>query len=141
MASPSLHLTVTTPERIVLESEVSSVNVPTVDGEIGLLPDHIPLVSLLAPGELRAITTAGEEQIMAVSGGFIEVRDNAVVILADTAEKAEEIDETRAQAAREKAQQLMAERATDDVGFADAQAAMAKELARLKVVRKHRKSV
>lgn len=137
----TLHLTITTPERVVLESEVSSVNVPTVDGEIGLLPDHIPLVSLLAPGELRAVTTAGEEQVMAVSGGFIEVRDNAVVILADTAEKAEEIDETRAQAAREKAQKLMQERATDDVGFADAQAAMAKELARLKVVRKRRKNV
>jgi len=141
MASPSLHLTITTPERIVLESEVSSVNVPTVDGEIGLLPDHIPLVSLIAPGELHAVTTAGEEQIMAVSGGFIEVRDNAVVILADTAEKAEEIDEVRAQAGREKAQKLMQERATDDVGFADAQAAMAKELARLKVVRKRRKNV
>jgi F-type H+-transporting ATPase subunit epsilon len=137
----TLHLTITTPERVVLESEVSSVNVPTVDGEIGLLPDHIPLVSLLAPGELHAVTSAGEEQIMAVSGGFIEVRDNAVVILADTAEKAEEIDETRAQAAREKAQKLMTERATDDVGFADAQAAMAKELARLKVVRKKRKNV
>ncbi|MEK7640071.1 MAG: F0F1 ATP synthase subunit epsilon [Patescibacteria group bacterium] len=137
----SLHLTITTPERIVLESEVSSVNVFTVDGEIGLLPDHIPLVSLLAPGELHAVTTTGEEQVMAVSGGFIEVRDNRVVILADTAEHAHEIDETRAQAAREKAQQLMQERATDDVGFADAQAAMAKELARLKVVRKHRKNV
>jgi F-type H+-transporting ATPase subunit epsilon len=139
--SKTLHLTITTPERIVLESEVSSVNVPTVDGEIGLLPDHIPLVSLLAPGELHAVTTAGEEQIMAVSGGFIEVRDNAVVILADTAEKAEEIDEVRAQAGREKALKLMQERATDDVGFADAQAAMAKELARLKVVRKRRKNV
>jgi F-type H+-transporting ATPase subunit epsilon len=137
----SLHLTITTPERIVLESEVSSVNVPTVDGEIGLLPDHIPLVSLLAPGELHAVTTTGEEQIMAVSGGFIEVRDNAVVILADTAEKAEEIDELRAQEGREKAQKLMQERATDDVGFADAQAAMAKELARLKVVKKRRKNI
>lgn len=137
----TLHLTITTPERIVLEIEVRSVNVPTVDGEIGLLPDHIPLVSLLAPGELHAVTTGGDEQIMAVSGGFIEVRDNAVVILADTAEKAEEIDEVRAQAGRERAQKLMQERATDDVGFADAQAAMAKELARLKVVRKRRKSV
>jgi F-type H+-transporting ATPase subunit epsilon len=137
----SLHLTITTPERIVLESEVSSVNVPTVDGEIGLLPDHIPLVSLLAPGELHAVTTSGEEQIMAVSGGFIEVRDNAVVILADTAEHAHEIDEQRAEEGRQKALQLMQERATDDVGFADAQAAMAKELARLKVVRKRRKNV
>lgn len=137
----SLHLTITTPERIVLESEVSSVNVPTVDGEIGLLPDHVPLVSLLAPGELHAVTPAGEEQVMAVSGGFIEVRDNAVVILADTAEHAHEIDEQRAEEARQKAQQIMTERATDDVGFADAQAAMAKELARLKVVRKRRKNV
>ncbi|MEK7632062.1 MAG: F0F1 ATP synthase subunit epsilon [Patescibacteria group bacterium] len=137
----NLHLTITTPERIVLETEVSSVNVPTVDGEIGILLNHIPLVSILAPGELRAVTSTGEEQVMAVSGGFVEVRDNAVVILADTAEHAHEIDEQRAEEARQKAQQIMTERATDDVGFADAQAAMAKELARLKVVRKRRKSV
>ncbi len=137
----NLHLTITTPERIVLETEVSSVNVPTVEGEIGVLANHIPLVSILAPGELHAIATDGTEQVMAVSGGFVEVRDNKVVILADTAEKAEEIDEARAQAAREKAQALMQERATDDVGFADAQAALAKELARLKVARKRRKLV
>ncbi len=137
----SLHLTITTPERVVLETEVRSVNVPTVDGEIGILQNHIPLVSILAPGELYLITTKGEHETMAVSGGFVEVRDNRIVILADTAEKAEEIDETRAQVAREKAQALMQERATDDVGFADAQAAMAKELARLKVARKHRKNV
>lgn len=136
-----LHLTVTTPERVVLETEVRSVNVPTVDGEIGILQNHIPLVSILAPGELYLTTTKGEQEVMAVSGGFVEVRDNQIVILADTAEKAEEIDEVRAQAAREKAQALMQERATDDVGFADAQAAMAKELVRLKVVRKHRKSI
>lgn len=136
-----LHLTITTPERIVLETEVRSVNVPTVDGEIGILQNHIPLVSILAPGELYLTNTKGEQETMAVSGGFVEVRDNRIVILADTAEKAQEIDEARAQAAREKAQALMQERATDDVGFADAQAAMAKELARLKVVRKHRKNV
>lgn len=141
MASPSLHLTITTPERVVLETEVRSVNVPTVDGEIGILQNHIPLVSILAPGELYLTTTKGEQETMAVSGGFVEVRDNRIVILADTAEKAEEIDETRAQAARERAQKLMTERATDDVGFADAQTALAKELARLKVVRKRRKLV
>lgn len=137
----NLHLTITTPERVVLETEVRSVNVPTLDGEIGILQNHIPLVSILAAGELSLTTIKGEQQVMAVSGGFVEVRDNQIVILADTAEKAEEIDEARAQAAREKAQALMQERATDDVGFADAQAAMAKELARLKVVRKHRKSI
>ncbi|MEK7570583.1 MAG: F0F1 ATP synthase subunit epsilon [Patescibacteria group bacterium] len=137
----NLYLTITTPERVVLETEVRSVNVPTLDGEIGILQNHIPLVSILAPGELSLTTIKGEQQVMAVSGGFVEVRDNQIVILADTAEKAEEIDEARAQAAREKAQALMQERATDDVGFADAQAAMAKELARLKVVRKHRKSI
>lgn len=135
-----LHLTVTTPERVVYEGEVNAVNVPTVQGEIGILPNHVPVVSMLQPGELH-FKTGETTEAMAVSGGFVEVRDNKVVILADTAEKAEEIDETRAQAGREKAQALMQERATEDVGFADAQAALAKELARLKVVRKHRKRV
>ncbi len=136
----TLHLTITTPERVVFDEDVASVNVPTQMGEVGILPHHIPLVSVLQPGELHYVV-GGEVQAMAVSGGFVEVRDNRVIILADTAEKAEEIDEVRAQEARAKAQRLMQERATDDVGFADAQAALAKELARLKVVRKRRKSV
>lgn len=136
----TLHLTITTPERVVFDEDVASVNVPTQMGEVGILPNHIPLVSVLQAGELHFVQ-AGTEQAMAVSGGFVEVRDNRVIILADTAERAEEIDEARAQAAREKAQKLMQERASDDVGFADAQAAMAKELARLKVVRKKRRQV
>ncbi len=136
----SLHLTITTPERIVYEGDVQSVTVPTIDGEIGVLPHHVPLVSVLAAGELHAITTTGESQPMAVSGGFIEVNDNNVVILADTAEHAHEIDEQRAEEARARAQKLLTERAAD-VDYAEVQAILSKELARLKVVRRRRKSV
>jgi F-type H+-transporting ATPase subunit epsilon len=134
----TINLTITTPERIVFQDQVDEVVLPTPQGEIGILPNHLPLISLMSAGEIRV--KKGEEMTpLAVSSGFIEVRNNQVTILADTAEKAEEIDEQRAQAGRERAQALMKERATDDVGLAGAQAALAKELARLKVARKKRK--
>ncbi len=140
MANSHLHLTITTPERVVYEGDVQSVTVPTIDGEIGVLPHHVPLVSVLAAGELHAITTAGESQPMAVSGGFIEVNDNNVIILADTAEHAHEIDEQRAIEAHARAAKLLSERVAD-VDYAEVQAVLSKELARLKVVRRRRKKV
>ena len=135
-----LNLTITTPEKIVYQETVEEIVLPTLQGEIGILPNHIPLVSILSAGEIR-IKKQSETTLMAVSAGFIEVKNNNITILADTAEKAEEIDEQRAQAGRERALKLMQERGTDDVGLASAQAALAKELARLKVARKHRKRV
>ena len=79
------------PERTVYEDEIDQVTLPTQEGEITVLPDHIPLISVLAAGELVA-KNGSEEIAMAVSGGMIEVRKNEITILADTAERAEEID-------------------------------------------------
>ena len=138
--SSQLRLKIVTPERVVVEQAVSSVTVPTRQGQITVLPHHIPLVSLLMPGELSARDEKGSETAaMAVSGGFIEVSGNTVVILADTAERVEEIDEARAESARERAKQLLAEvRSRDDVAYATLVAKMEKELARLRVARKRK---
>lgn len=129
---------IVTPERILLETEVDSVTLPTRMGEITVLKDHVPMVSSLAAGEVK-YKIAGSESFFAVSGGFIEVRKNhEVVVLADTAEFGHEIDEHRAEEAREKAQELMRGSYHDQKSHANASAILEKNLARLKVARKHR---
>ena len=100
---------IVTPEKTVSSDEIQQVSLPTPDGEITILPHHIPLVTILKPGELRYVKNK-EEISLAVSGGFVEVRDDgSVVVLADTAEHAAEIDLARAEEARNRAAKLMTE--------------------------------
>jgi len=130
-------LKIVTPERIVFEDEVDSVSAYTEQGEITILPNHIPLVAPLRAGEARA-RKDGKEELLAHSTGFIEVRGgNQVVLLADTAERVEELELEKIEAARELAKKMLSEkRAVDDVSFADAAAAMERELARYRVAMK-----
>ena len=128
---------IVTPERTVYESEIDQVTLPTQEGEITVLPEHIPLISVLSPGEL-SVKKGGEEIAMAVSGGMIEVRKNEITVLADTAERAEEIDLARAEEARKKAEQLKETNIrTQDAEYAAAAAILEKNLARIRVARKH----
>ena len=128
---------IVTPERTVFEDEIDQVTLPTQEGEITVLPNHIPLISVLQAGELVA-KKGGEEIAMAVSGGMVEVRSNEITILADTAERAEEIDVKRAEEAKERAEKLKEERIqTDEAQYATAAAILEKNLARIKVARKH----
>lgn len=131
---------IATPERVVYESEVDSVTCPTEMGEITILPNHIPLAANLKPGELK-VGVNGEEKFIAVAGGFVEVRPgNEVVILADAAEHAEEIDVAKADEARQRAQKAMAERTLNGEEYAATAAALERSLARLRVARRHHKS-
>jgi F-type H+-transporting ATPase subunit epsilon len=142
MAELNLQLKIVTPERLVLEQSVRQVSVPTQSGEITILPHHLPLVSALQPGELRLVKSGdkNESVSLAVSGGFVEITGDTVTILADTAEHADEIDETRAEAARQRAQKLLAEvKAKDAVANPQLTGQMQKELARLQVARKRRR--
>ncbi len=129
-----------TPERVVFSDDVLQVTMMTAAGEITVLPHHIPLVTVLMPGELR-YKKNGEEFAIAISGGFAEVRsDNSIKILADTAEHAHEIDLARAEEARQRAAKLMeTARSRDDVDYAAIAAKLEKELARLRVGKKYRK--
>lgn len=128
---------IVTPERVVYEDEIDSVSLPTEMGEITVLPHHIPLVANLKPGEL-IVRKGGEVHPLAVSGGFVEVRDeNEVIVLADTAERVQELDEKRADEAKKKAEQLLTERRADDVDYASLAARIEKELARLRVAKKY----
>jgi len=132
-----IHLKITTPERVVLADDVNEVILPTTMGEIGILPHHIPLVAVLAPGEIR-VKKDKEELLLAVSGGFIEVQPTRVIVLADTAEHADEIDEQRAEEAKKRAEELRTTKRADATDFALVASKLEKELARLKVARKHR---
>ena len=138
--SDKISFKIITPERVIFEDQVDQVSLPTPDGEITVLPDHIPLVSVLQPGELRC-KKGNTEYSLAVSGGFCEVRpDNSLVVLADTAERAEEIDIVRAEEAHQRALKLMAEaRDKESVDYAALQAKLEKEFARLRVGNRYRK--
>lgn len=153
MANPMITFEIATPERIVYKEQVDSLTLPTKDGEITVLPNHIPLVSVLVPGAIT-VRRGKDEQYMAVSGGFIEVQpvqishsekfqsgrpNTRVVVLADTAERAEELTEAAILKAREDAERVLHEkRNLDDESFAAAAAGLERELARLKVARRHR---
>lgn len=131
---------IVTPERVVLQQEILQITVPTTSGEITVLPDHIPLVSVLQPGVIEVKRADGLAEIMSVSGGFIEVMKDRIVILADTAERAEELDEARIKEAQARAEELKkTARNVDDVQFAAVAAKLEKELARLRAISKWRK--
>ena len=126
-----IHLEIVTAERVVLSDEVDQINAPTKDGRVGILPRHAPLLTILDVGELDIIK-AGERTPFAISGGFMEVLPNRVTILADTAERADEIDEARAEAARRRAEEQIAQRQSDhDIALAEAE--LRRALIRLKV--------
>ena len=101
-----LTLRIITPERIALDGTASSVRIPALDGSMGILPRHAPMVAALAEGELRYKNAQGEQSIF-VSGGFAEVRDNTVRIVSEAGERPEEIDEERARQAEQRARERM----------------------------------
>ena len=109
----TIHLEVVTPERLLLQIDVDSVQVPGLDGELGILPGHTPLISQLRPAGLLTYTVNGATSQLAVSAGFAEVLPDRVKILAETAERPEEIDVARAIAAKERAERRLAQAASD----------------------------
>lgn len=131
---------IASPERVVLKTSVQQITVPTMMGEITILPTHIPLVSLLKSGVIEVVKIDGDREIMAVSGGLVEVMAGKVVILADTAERAVELDEERIKLAQKKAEELKEQaRHQDDVEFIRLSALLEKEIARSKAVNRWRK--
>lgn len=133
----SFLLTIVTPEREVYRDQVVSVTLPTISGEITVLANHLPVVTVLKAGEL-VIRKDGTATPYAVSGGFMQVDGQKLSILADTAERFDEIDEQRAEEARQRAEQLKQSVAADDTQYAQLAGRIERELARLHVVRKHK---
>jgi len=132
---PSLKIDIVTAERIVYSAEVEAVIAPGVEGQLGILPHHAPLMTILQAGEL-VVRKGGQEEIMAISGGCLEVRPDHVIVLADQAERAEEIDTARAEEARKRAEQRLANRQTEGLDAARAESALRRALVRLSVAEK-----
>ncbi len=137
---PVLHVKLVTAERKVVDEDADMVIAPGGAGELGILPRHIPLITTLKPGELR-VRQGSQEHSFAVSGGFMEVRHaengSDVIVLADAAERAEELDLERAREAMRRAEQLLSDR-TATVDAAAAQAALMRALVRIRVAERRR---
>lgn len=135
-----INFEIVTPERVVLKEEITQITVPTKMGEITVLANHIPLVSSLIPGVVHVKKKNGEDEVMSISGGFLEVLKDKVVILADTAERAEELNLELVEEAHKRAAELKEKaRRGEEVNFAEVNAAIERELARTKAVKRWRK--
>jgi F-type H+-transporting ATPase subunit epsilon len=133
-----LRLEVVTAEREVYADEVDLVVAPATEGEVGILPRHAPLLTTLQPGVLR-LKKDGEETLMAVSGGFLQVFNDRVLILADAAERESEIEESRAEQARQRALAVLQAAARGEPVQAEAaRLALRRSLARLEVIQRRR---
>jgi F-type H+-transporting ATPase subunit epsilon len=133
-----LHLEVITPERKVYEDDVDMVVAPASEGYVGILPHHVPLFTTLGPGEFK-VKKGGVEEVLAVFGGFMDVRSDRVVVLTDAAEHAEDIDATRAQQARDRAQQVLAAGPASAADEQRARSELQRALVRLRVSESRRR--
>jgi F-type H+-transporting ATPase subunit epsilon len=131
-----LQLEIVSPERRAFTDEVDEVIVPGIDGQLGILPRHTRLITALGTGELR-IKRGGVEQSLLISGGFVEVRSDRVIVMADLAEHSSEIDEARAVEAR-KAAEAELESAKDPVDIARVRAALQTALMRERIATRRR---
>jgi len=139
MAIPAhIRLEFVTPDRAIVQDDVDEVEVPGEDGYFGVLPGHAPLLAALQPGEMW-FRKGGQRQYAFVAGGFAEIVGDRVSILARVAERAEEIDTVRAQAARRRAEERLA-RPTADLDFERARVALIKAIVRLQVSARSRPS-
>ena len=134
----SIRLEIVTPERLVYADDVDAVAVPGVEGELGVLPHHAPLITTIGLGELR-IRRGGVEEHFAIIGGFLQVRPDKVVVMAETADMASEIDLELAQQARREAERAIETGYHEGADLAAARATLQQALLRIRVAeRRHR---
>ena len=134
---PTLRLEIVTPERKAYSEDVDMVTVPGSEGELGILPQHVPLLSSIKPGELRVLKD-GKETFLAVGEGFVEVTQERVIVLTDMALEDTQIDEAAAQAAFEKAQEALRAQRLSDEEHAMVQASLDRSIAQLMIKRRKR---
>ena len=134
----NLLLEIITPEKVIYKDEVQEVIVPTISGEIAILPNHINLLTQVSPGELVIKKGDNNLQHLAITGGFLEIQNNKISILAEYAVKAQDIEVARAMEAKKRAEKVMSEKSTDNE-LRVAQAELIKSVLELKIASKHRK--
>ncbi len=137
---PTVKLEIVTAERQIFSEDVTTIIAEGIDGQMTILPKHAPLITMLAPGEL-VLRKDGEEMYLVISGGFIEVRPEKVIVLADACERSDEIDLERAAEAKRRAEERLKNLAqTPEMDQSRAEAALRRSLARLRVAEKRRRN-
>ncbi|HEY91798.1 MAG TPA: F0F1 ATP synthase subunit epsilon [Dehalococcoidia bacterium] len=132
-----MRLDIVTAEQLVYSEEVDMVVVPGIDGEMAILPHHAPLMTMLQPGELL-VRNQGQDTSLVVTGGFLEVRPDRITVLADAAERSEDIDAERAEEAKRRAEQRLTGKLEEE-DQARVEAALRRSLMRLKIAEKRRR--
>ena len=133
----TLHIDIVSAEAEIFSGIATMVFAPAEMGEVGIAPRHTALLTRLKPGEVRVQTLEGEELLFFVSGGMLEIQPHVVTVLADTAIRADDLDEAQAMEARERAEKMLADKSAD-VDYAKAQAELAQSMAQLAAIRKLR---
>jgi len=138
MMSPTLRLDIVSAEKAIFSGEVEMVFATGFLGELGIAPGHTPLLTELKPGNIRALLPNKHEEVFYISSGMLEVQPFVVTVLADTAQRAADIDEAAAKAAKEKAEQAIANK-TSEIDYAKAMAELAEAVAQIRAIQTLRK--
>jgi F-type H+-transporting ATPase subunit epsilon len=133
----TLHVDVVSAEESIFEGEAEFVVLPGESGELGIFPQHTPLITRIRPGAVRIKPVGKSEELVFVAGGILEVQPHRVTVLADTAIRGDDLDEAKAEEARKKAEEALANRSAD-VDYAKAQAELAEAMAQIQAIRKLR---
>jgi F-type H+-transporting ATPase subunit epsilon len=133
----TINLDVVSAEESIFSGAVSFVALPGEAGELGILPGHTPLITRIRPGSVRVELPNGEEELIFVAGGFLEVQPYGVTVLADTAIRGRDLDEAKAEAARQRAEEALSSRSAE-IDYARAQAELAEAMAQLQALRRLR---
>ena len=139
MAS-TIHIDIVSAEEEIFSGDATMVFAPAEMGEVGITPQHAPLMTRLKPGEVRVQPPEGEEMFFFVSGGMLEIQPHVITVLADTALRAKDLDEAAAIAAKERAEKTLHDN-VDDIDFAKAQAELAEAIAQLRAIENLRKTL
>ncbi len=131
-----LHLKIVTPEKLLVDEEVSQVNVSTEQGQLGILPNHANLMAKLEPGEL-VIKKGGKIDTLAIGDGFLQIANNTLTVMTDLAVNEEDIDERAVEEAKKRAEQALSQTLSDEE-YAETLANLEKSLAQLRIKRRHR---
>ena len=136
----TMHVDIVSAEEEIFSGQATMLFAPAVMGEVGVMPRHAPLLTKIKPGEVRVITPKDEELTYFVSGGMLEILPQGVTVLADTALRADDLDEAAAIAAKEKAEKQLADR-KDDIDYASAEAELAEALAQIQTIKRIKKKL
>ena len=140
MAAATMTVEIVSAESEIYSGTAKMVFAPAVMGEVGVLPKHTPLLTKIRPGEVRVINEEDEEEFFYVSGGMLEILPSGVTVLADTAQRAHDLDEAAALEAKERAEKMLSDR-KDDVDYASAEAQLADAIAQIDTIRKIKKKL